>query len=95
MAKKPITKPVSIKKEKESKKIICEVCNENTVSKERFEFIEKAICLECAEKDQSETMAVPDCDKDGTMELNFVDSKTFHTYSKNSKTFEFSGGNDS
>ncbi|CAK0760622.1 hypothetical protein CCP1ISM_90032 [Azospirillaceae bacterium] len=92
MAKKPVAKPSSKTKEtKEIKKIICELCNTNQVSKERFDVIGKAICLECAEKDQSEMMAVPDCDKDGTMELNFVDSKTFHTYSKNSKITDYVG----
>lgn len=80
MAKKPVLS-----------KIMCELCNENSVSKERMDLIGNAICLECAEKDHSQTMAVQDCDKDGVVEMNFVDSKTFNTYAKNGKNLNFSG----
>jgi hypothetical protein len=89
MAKKPVKLPSKIvKKEKESVKITCEICKINQVSKERCELIGQAVCLECAGKDNSEMMAVQECDKDGTVEMNLVDSKTFYTYSKNAKNFE-------
>ena len=83
MAKKPV-KPSS-KSKSADKFTICELCNENEVSKERIDIIGKAICLECAASDNSQTMAVQDCDKDGVVEMGFVDSKTYHTYSKSSK----------
>ena len=88
MAKKPV-KPSSkiVKKENESI-ITCELCEINQVSKERCELIGQAVCLECAGKDNSQMMAVQECDKDGTVEMNMVDSKTFYTYSKNAKNFE-------
>lgn len=82
MAKKPM-KPSS-----KTIKIICELCKINQVSKERCDLIGQAVCLECAGKDNSQMMAVQECDKDGTVEMNMVDSKTFYTYSKNAKNFE-------
>jgi hypothetical protein len=91
MAKKPLSKSFSKTKTKKKKvieiEIICEMCEKNVVPKERFELINKKICIECAELDNTQIMAVQDCDKDGATDLSFVDSRTYNAYAKNGAKF--------
>ncbi len=76
MPKKPAKKPV-----KKSKSYTCESCKINKVTEERFSLLGKAICFECSDS-QSDVMAIQNCDKDGVVEMDFIDSKTFYAYTK-------------